>query len=68
MLPRKGQYLKSELNLLKQHFQVPLRFPKDFHSTIIEKGKESGLCVGNQVESRTAGDQRARKEGLRRLT
>ncbi|XP_027799207.2 glutathione S-transferase kappa 1 isoform X1 [Marmota flaviventris] len=43
LLPRKGQYLKSELSLLKQHFQVPLRFPKDFFSVIIEKGSVSAM-------------------------
>ncbi|KAM5188333.1 glutathione S-transferase kappa 1 isoform 1-T1 [Callospermophilus lateralis] len=43
LLPRKGQYLKSELSLLKQHFQVPLRFPKDFSSVIIEKGSISAM-------------------------
>ncbi|XP_077896811.1 glutathione S-transferase kappa 1 isoform X4 [Ictidomys tridecemlineatus] len=43
LLPRKGQYLKSELSLLKQHFQVPLKFPKDFFSVIIEKGSVSAM-------------------------
>ncbi|VTJ63047.1 Hypothetical predicted protein [Marmota monax] len=43
LLPRKGHYLKSELSLLKQHFQVPLRFPKDFFSVIIEKGSVSAM-------------------------
>ncbi|KAM4858450.1 glutathione S-transferase kappa 1 [Urocitellus parryii] len=43
LLPRKGQYLESELGLLKQHFQVPLRFPKDFLSVIIEKGSLSAM-------------------------
>nr|XP_027799207.1 glutathione S-transferase kappa 1 [Marmota flaviventris] len=43
LLPRKGQYLKRELSLLKQHFQVPLRFPKDFFSVIIEKGSVSAM-------------------------
>uniref|UniRef100_A0A8C9PB48 Glutathione S-transferase kappa 1 n=1 Tax=Spermophilus dauricus TaxID=99837 RepID=A0A8C9PB48_SPEDA len=43
LLPRKEQYLKSELGLLKQHFQVPLRIPKDFFSVVIEKGSVSAM-------------------------
>ncbi|KAM5255514.1 glutathione S-transferase kappa 1 isoform 2-T2 [Ctenodactylus gundi] len=43
LLPRKAQYLTSDLKLLTQHFQVPLRFPKDFNSVVLEKGSLSAM-------------------------
>uniref|UniRef100_A0A2K6FNF7 Glutathione S-transferase kappa n=1 Tax=Propithecus coquereli TaxID=379532 RepID=A0A2K6FNF7_PROCO len=43
MLPRKGQYLREDIKLLRQHFQVPIEFPKDFFSTILEKGSLSAM-------------------------
>jgi hypothetical protein len=43
MIASKALYLKTDLNLLKGHFQVPITFPKDFFSVILEKGKEGGM-------------------------
>ncbi|KAM5302424.1 glutathione S-transferase kappa 1 isoform 3-T3 [Glossophaga mutica] len=43
LLPRKAQYLTSDIKLLGQHIQVPLRFPKDFFSVILEKGSLSAM-------------------------
>ncbi|XP_053464782.1 glutathione S-transferase kappa 1 [Nycticebus coucang] len=43
LLPRKGQYLRSDIMLLGQHLQVPLQFPKDFFSVILEKGSLSAM-------------------------
>lgn len=43
MLPRKGKYLRSDLRLQGEHFQVPVRFPKDFFSVILEKGSVSAM-------------------------
>lgn len=41
-IPRKLQYLRSDLQLLRQHFQVPMQFPKDF-SEIVRKGSVSAM-------------------------
>ncbi|XP_005405422.1 PREDICTED: glutathione S-transferase kappa 1 [Chinchilla lanigera] len=43
VLPRKAQYMTNDLKHLKQHFQVPLSFPKDFNSVILEKGSLSAM-------------------------
>ncbi|XP_051704966.2 glutathione S-transferase kappa 1 isoform X2 [Oryctolagus cuniculus] len=43
MLPRKGKYLRSDLRLQGEHFQVPIRCPKDFLSLIREKGSVSAM-------------------------
>ncbi|KAM6167071.1 glutathione S-transferase kappa 1 isoform 2-T2 [Erethizon dorsatum] len=43
VLPRKAQYMTKDLKRLKQHFQVPLRFPKDFNSVILKKGSLSAM-------------------------
>lgn len=40
MIPRKAQYLRSDVKLQGQHFQVPIQFPKDFFGVILEKGEE----------------------------
>uniref|UniRef100_A0A8D2CRM9 Glutathione S-transferase kappa n=1 Tax=Sciurus vulgaris TaxID=55149 RepID=A0A8D2CRM9_SCIVU len=53
LLPRKGQYLKSELSLLKHHFQVPIKFPKDFFSVIIDKGSLSAMRFLTAVNMET---------------
>ncbi|XP_053525890.1 glutathione S-transferase kappa 1 isoform X2 [Artibeus jamaicensis] len=39
LLPRKAQYLTTDIKLLSEHMQVPLQFPKDFFSVILEKGR-----------------------------
>lgn len=41
-IPRKTQYMRSDLQRLQQLFQVPLRFPKDF-SGIVGKGSLSAM-------------------------
>ncbi|XP_058510901.1 glutathione S-transferase kappa 1-like [Ochotona princeps] len=41
-VPRKLQYLRSDLQLQGQHFQVPMQFPKDF-SEIVRKGSVSAM-------------------------
>ncbi|XP_058387896.1 glutathione S-transferase kappa 1 isoform X1 [Diceros bicornis minor] len=38
LLPRKAKYMESDVRLLGQHLQVPIRFPKEFFSVILEKG------------------------------
>ncbi|XP_039716478.1 glutathione S-transferase kappa 1 isoform X1 [Pteropus medius] len=38
LLPRKAKYLENDIRLLRQHIQVPIQFPKDFFSVILEKG------------------------------
>ncbi|XP_020036706.2 glutathione S-transferase kappa 1 isoform X2 [Castor canadensis] len=43
MIASKALYLKTDLNLLKGHFQVPITFPKDFFSVILEKGSLSAM-------------------------
>lgn len=43
MLPRKAKYLTNDIRLLGQHIQVPIQFPKDFFSVILEKGSLSAM-------------------------
>ncbi|XP_019660336.1 glutathione S-transferase kappa 1 isoform X3 [Ailuropoda melanoleuca] len=43
LLPRKAQYLRNDIRLLRQHVQVPMQFPKDFFSVILEKGSLSAM-------------------------
>lgn len=43
MVPRKGQYMHKEIPLLKQHFQVPISFPKDFFGVILKKGSLNAM-------------------------
>ncbi|XP_059028091.1 glutathione S-transferase kappa 1 isoform X3 [Mustela lutreola] len=43
LLPRKAQYLRNDVRLLGQHVQVPVQFPKDFFSVILEKGSLSAM-------------------------
>ncbi|XP_057160181.1 glutathione S-transferase kappa 1 isoform X4 [Ursus arctos] len=43
LLPRKAQYLRNDIRLLGQHVQVPMQFPKDFFSVILEKGSLSAM-------------------------
>ncbi|XP_006861252.1 PREDICTED: glutathione S-transferase kappa 1 isoform X3 [Chrysochloris asiatica] len=43
LLPRKAQYMTQDLRSLGQHFQVPIQFPKDFFSVILEKGSLSAM-------------------------
>ncbi|XP_040857970.1 glutathione S-transferase kappa 1-like isoform X2 [Ochotona curzoniae] len=43
MIPRKAQYLRSDVKLQGQHFQVPIQFPKDFFGVILEKGSVSAM-------------------------
>ncbi|XP_016050993.1 PREDICTED: glutathione S-transferase kappa 1 isoform X2 [Miniopterus natalensis] len=43
MLPRKAKYLTNDIQLLGQHIQVPIQFPKDFFSVILEKGSLSAM-------------------------
>ncbi|KAF6085931.1 glutathione S-transferase kappa 1 [Phyllostomus discolor] len=43
LLPRKAQYLTNDVKLLRQHIQVPLQFPKDFFSVILEKGSLTAM-------------------------
>ncbi|XP_066118593.1 glutathione S-transferase kappa 1 [Saccopteryx bilineata] len=38
LLPRKAKYMTNDIQLLGQHVQVPIQFPKDFFSVILEKG------------------------------
>ncbi|XP_012623544.1 glutathione S-transferase kappa 1 isoform X1 [Microcebus murinus] len=43
LLPRKAQYLRGDIKLLRQQFQVPIQFPGDFLSVILEKGSLSAM-------------------------
>ncbi|XP_036916542.1 glutathione S-transferase kappa 1 isoform X1 [Sturnira hondurensis] len=43
LLSRKAQYLMGDIKLLREHMQVPLQFPKDFFSVILEKGSLSAM-------------------------
>ncbi|XP_045144670.1 LOW QUALITY PROTEIN: glutathione S-transferase kappa 1 [Echinops telfairi] len=43
LLPRKAQYLASDLKNLREHYQVPISFPKDFLAVILEKGSLSAM-------------------------
>ncbi|XP_001489979.1 glutathione S-transferase kappa 1 isoform X1 [Equus przewalskii] len=43
LLPRKAKYLARDIRLLRQHIQVPIQFPKDFFSVILEKGSLSAM-------------------------
>ncbi|KAK2096797.1 Glutathione S-transferase kappa 1 [Saguinus oedipus] len=56
LIPRKGQYMANDIKLLRQHVQVPIQFPKDFFSVVLEKGKESGVQTGYPVKSREVRD------------
>lgn len=64
LLPRKAKYLTNDIRLLGQHIQVPIQFPKDFFSVILEKGEESGIHMQQQVEGREVEDCRVRRERL----
>ncbi|KAF6276006.1 glutathione S-transferase kappa 1 [Rhinolophus ferrumequinum] len=43
LLPRKAKYLTNDIRLLGQQVQVPINFPKDFFSVILEKGSLSAM-------------------------
>ncbi|XP_004414634.1 PREDICTED: glutathione S-transferase kappa 1 isoform X2 [Odobenus rosmarus divergens] len=43
LLPRKAQYMRNDIRLLGQHVQIPVQFPKDFFSVILEKGSLSAM-------------------------
>ncbi|KAM7120427.1 glutathione S-transferase kappa 1 [Molossus nigricans] len=43
LLPRKAKYLSGDLKRLAQHMQVPIQFPKDFLSVILDKGSLSAM-------------------------
>ncbi|XP_054420531.1 glutathione S-transferase kappa 1 [Pteronotus mesoamericanus] len=43
LVPRKAQYMTSDIKLLRQHVQVPLKLPKDFFAVILEKGSLSAM-------------------------
>ncbi|XP_004474176.1 glutathione S-transferase kappa 1 [Dasypus novemcinctus] len=43
LLPRKAKYLTNDVKLLSQHIKIPLSFPKDFFSVILEKGSLSAM-------------------------
>uniref|UniRef100_A0A2K6SEM3 Glutathione S-transferase kappa n=1 Tax=Saimiri boliviensis boliviensis TaxID=39432 RepID=A0A2K6SEM3_SAIBB len=43
LVPRKGQYMANDIKLLRQHVQVPIQFPKDFFSVVLEKGSLSAM-------------------------
>lgn len=43
MLPRKAKYLTNDIKLLGQQIQVPINFPKDFFSVILDKGSLSAM-------------------------
>ncbi|XP_006887313.1 PREDICTED: glutathione S-transferase kappa 1 [Elephantulus edwardii] len=43
LLPRKKQYLTQDLIYLREHLQIPIHFPKDFLSVILEKGSLSAM-------------------------
>ncbi|GAB5568869.1 glutathione S-transferase kappa 1 [Prionailurus iriomotensis] len=57
LLPRKAQYLQNDIRLLGQHIQVPIQFPKDFFSVILEKGEDSGIQKGYLVKGSAFGNQ-----------
>uniref|UniRef100_A0A8C5NXX3 Glutathione S-transferase kappa 1 n=1 Tax=Jaculus jaculus TaxID=51337 RepID=A0A8C5NXX3_JACJA len=60
LVPRKAQYMASDLRLLKQHFQVPIHMPKDFFATILGKGSVSAMRFLTAVNM----EQAAEKAGL----
>ncbi|XP_008582954.1 PREDICTED: glutathione S-transferase kappa 1 isoform X2 [Galeopterus variegatus] len=43
LVPRKAQYMTNDLKLLGKQLQVPIQFPKDFFSVILEKGSLSAM-------------------------
>ncbi|XP_075414870.1 glutathione S-transferase kappa 1 isoform X1 [Tenrec ecaudatus] len=43
LLPSKAQYLATDLKNLREHYQVPISFPKDFFAVILEKGSLSAM-------------------------
>ncbi|XP_055203113.1 glutathione S-transferase kappa 1 isoform X3 [Gorilla gorilla gorilla] len=43
LLPRKGLYMANDLKLLRHHLQIPIHFPKDFLSVMLEKGSLSAM-------------------------
>uniref|UniRef100_A0A2K5RUP6 Glutathione S-transferase kappa n=1 Tax=Cebus imitator TaxID=2715852 RepID=A0A2K5RUP6_CEBIM len=43
LIPRKAQYMANDIKVLRQHVQVPIQFPKDFFSVILEKGSLSAM-------------------------
>ncbi|KAL0618301.1 Glutathione S-transferase kappa 1 [Plecturocebus cupreus] len=43
LIPRKGQYMANDIKLLRQHLQIPIQFPKDFFSVVLEKGSLSAM-------------------------
>uniref|UniRef100_H0WCS9 Glutathione S-transferase kappa n=1 Tax=Cavia porcellus TaxID=10141 RepID=H0WCS9_CAVPO len=43
LIPRKAHYMQKDLKHLKKHFQIPLRYPKDFNLVILQKGSLSAM-------------------------
>ncbi|XP_077004479.1 glutathione S-transferase kappa 1 isoform X2 [Tamandua tetradactyla] len=43
LLPRKAKYMTKDIELLKRHLEVPICFPKDFFSVILDKGSLSAM-------------------------
>uniref|UniRef100_A0A8C3W5E1 Glutathione S-transferase kappa n=1 Tax=Catagonus wagneri TaxID=51154 RepID=A0A8C3W5E1_9CETA len=43
MLPRKAAYMKDDIKLLRQFLQVPIHFPKEFASVVLEKGSLTAM-------------------------
>ncbi|XP_048196344.1 glutathione S-transferase kappa 1 [Perognathus longimembris pacificus] len=42
-LPAKARYIKSDITLLKEYFQVPMNFPKNFFQEVVPKGTLSAM-------------------------
>uniref|UniRef100_G3VMY8 Glutathione S-transferase kappa n=1 Tax=Sarcophilus harrisii TaxID=9305 RepID=G3VMY8_SARHA len=43
LVPRKGKYMMTDLQHLKNFYQVPIQAPKDFFSVILEKGSLTAM-------------------------
>ncbi|XP_066474447.1 glutathione S-transferase kappa 1 [Tiliqua scincoides] len=43
MLPKKGEYMMTDIMRMAKYYQVPARIPKDFFDTIIKKGSLSAM-------------------------
>ncbi|KAM4874846.1 glutathione S-transferase kappa 1 [Thomomys bottae] len=43
LVPAKARYIKNDIHLLKEHFQVPMNFPENFFTDVVKKGTVSAM-------------------------
>ncbi|EMP41884.1 Glutathione S-transferase kappa 1 [Chelonia mydas] len=43
MVPKRGEYMKKDIERMAKYYQVPLQLPKDFFGSVIRKGSLSAM-------------------------